>query len=732
MTMNMPHFEILTSDRCSNDSASILIVDDDLRMAQSIQNVLRMANLTASSINSGHEAIALLQEQPFDLVLLDLNMPDMDGAEVIEQINQLNIDTSIIVVSGESEIQKAIHVLKIGAKDYVRKPYNPDELLFSIKNVLEKQYLERENSEIYAKLEESEALHKFIVHNSPDMLYMLDRKGAFSFVNKNTVRLLGYRRNELIGRHYSEIIYAKDIERAKLFFQNSAFLRNTRSMELRLICKNGNILHVDVRALHINRKSSGGYRLGISSTSSEHFVGTYGVARDITEQKLSEEIISFQNNHDLLTGLPNRNLLQQKTNSLIMRSQDRQERFAVLFFDINRFKLINDTYGQNIGDDVLRSFAEMLKRNIREGDSLGRLGGDEFILLLPDIDRTEDTYAVANKILAEVSLPYLHEGHEIHLTLSIGIALFPDHGSTWEELMRNADTAVCTSKLNNRSRYCLYDTNLKNRNSNKVFIENLIRDALRHDRFEVLYQPQIDLGCRRIHGVEALVRITSPGDKLILPGKFIEIAEETELINEIGAVVRDRVCRDISFWHKQNISLRTAINVSAHELASDRFAEELFSKLCQYRVDASEIELELTENVIIQNMKKTISNIMTMTDAGIKIAIDDFGTGYSSLSYLDRLPLQTLKLDKSFIQKISTGQGENSIIPAVINVAKGLNLDFIAEGVETKSQHEYLLKHVPCIAQGFFYSRPLTSQQLTEFVQRHGGQTALKQRRNYA
>ncbi len=732
MTMNMPHFEILASDRCSSDATSILIVDDDPRMAQSIQNVLRLANLTASAVNCGQDAIAQLKQQPFDLVLLDLNMPDMDGAEVIEQIVQLNIDTSIIVVSGESEIQKAIHVLKLGAKDYVRKPYNPDELLFSIRNVLEKQHLERENSEIYAKLEESEALHKFIVHNSPDMLYMLDRRGAFSFVNKNTVRMLGYRRNELIGRHYSEIIYAKDIERAKLFFHNGAFLHRARSMELRLICKNGNLLHVDVRALHINKKSSGGYRLGINSTSGTDFIGTYGVARDITDQKISEEIISFQNNHDLLTGLPNRNLLQQKINSLIMRSHDRQERFAVLFFDINRFKLINDSYGQNVGDDVLRSFAEMLKRNIREGDSIGRLGGDEFILVLPDIDRTEDTYAVANKILAEASLPYQHEDKEIHLNLSVGIALFPDHGSTWEDLMRNADTAVCASKLNNRSHYCLYDSNLKNRNSNKVVIENLIRDALKNNRFEVLYQPQIDLGCKRIHGVEALVRIKSPGDKLVLPGKFIEIAEETELINEIGAVVRDRVCRDISFWHQQNISLRTAINVSAHELASDRFVEELFSKLCEYNVDATEIELELTENVIIQNMKKTISNIMTMTDTGIKIAVDDFGTGYSSLSYLDRLPLQTLKLDKSFIQKISTERGENSIIPAVINVAKGLNLDFVAEGVETKSQHEYLLMHVPCIAQGFYYSRPLTRQQLMEFVQRHGGQTALKQRRSYA
>ncbi len=703
------------------ENAEILIVDDDLTVATSIKAVLTLNGLNAHSVSGGHAALAELGNKKYDLVLLDLNMPDMAGEEVLEHINSNDIDTNVIVVSGESEIKKAIHVLKNGAKDFIRKPYSADELLFSIKNVLEKIYLERENQKMINKLEKSEALHRFIVHNSPDLLYMLDRKGRFVFVNKNTIKMLGYSRKEIIGKHYKEVVYAQDIDRADLFFNNKQFPKEIRSQELRLQHKNKrDLLHAEVRAINIEKKVSGGYRLGRSYNRKQSFIGTYGVARDITERKKSEEIIRFQNNHDLLTGLPNRTLLNERLLSLISHSKENGEKFALLFIDINRFKLINDTYGASLGDEVLKSLAETLRRCTREEDTLARLGSDEFILLVSAINSPDDAVAVAKKISAETILPFKQQGQEIHISLSIGIALYPDHGKTREELIRNGDTAVCSAKTKTRKSYCLYSKKLKNKNSHTVFIENMIRSSIKNNRFVVYYQPQIDLGSGKIHAVEALVRIMTANNTLILPGKFIDIAEETSLINDIGEIVLNQVCRDIYDWNKKGIRIQVSINVSALQLATANFAEYVLEKLHSYEIDPKEIEIELTENVLVQNINTTIANIVKLTDAGIKIAIDDFGTGYSSLSYLNHLPLNTLKLDQSFMKKITADNMHDTIIPAIINVSKGLQLDFIAEGVETRAQHEYLLKQGSCIVQGFYYSKAVGKDVLFDFIDKHG------------
>ena len=686
-------------------------------MAKSIKGVLSLNGMSAHSVTGGYAAIEELSNNDYDLILLDLNMPDMDGEKVLEHINKHNIETNVIVVSGESELKKAINVLKNGAKDFVRKPYSADELLFSINNVLEKICLERDNKEMFDKLEESEALHRFIVHNSPDLLYMLDRDGYFVFVNKNTIKLLGYSRKEIIGKHYQEIIHSKDLDRANRFFNDKYLPKNTQSEELRLQCKKeGSFLHVEVRALNIEKKISGGYKLGRNSNKKQNFIGTYGVARDVSERKKAEEIIRFQHNHDLLTGLPNRTLLHDHLTSLISHSNENDNKFALLFIDINRFKLINDSYGQNIGDELLQNLAETLRRCTRAEDILSRLGSDEFILLLPDIDSADDAIVTANKIADETALPFKRNGHEIHITLSVGIAVYPDHGKTKEELIKNADTAVCSAKTKTRSRHCLYSSKLKNKHSHTVFVENFIRDAIKRDRFQVFYQPQMDLAAGRIHAVEALVRILSEEGTLILPGKFIDIAEETSLIIDIGEIVLKKACEDIHLWNSKGLQIQVCINISAIELAMDNFAEYVLQTLQSYKVNPNEIEFEITENILVQNLNRTLANIVKLTDAGIKIAIDDFGTGYSSLSYLNNLPLNTLKLDRSFMKKITTENMHDTIIPAIINVAKGLQLDFIAEGVETQAQHQYLIEQGSCIAQGFYYSRPVEKNQLIDFI----------------
>jgi len=699
----------------------ILIVDDEIKVAQSLQLILKLEGLDTRIATSGGAAIKEIARLPYDIVLLDLNMPQIDGMTVLDHITRNHPDTSVIVVSGESELNKAIHVLKAGARDFVRKPYTPEEMIFSINNVREKIQLERDNKAMIATLHESEALHKFIVHHSPDLVYMLDHQGNFTFVNKNTADLLGYNRKELLGRHYSTVICPDDLDLAQRYFMSSTALAHHDSIELRLQGKKKErVVHVEIRSIHIERKLAGGYRLGHARRPATQSIGTYGVARDISEKKRAEEIIRFQNNHDLMTGLPNRSLFHERLDQLLSRARNTNETFALILIDINRFKLINDTYSQRVGDSVLHNFAERLGRCCTAVDTLARIGGDEFALLLPTTGPADNSaQARAERILDETIMPIRANGHDIHLSVSIGITIYPEHGNSCQDLMKNVDTVLCNLKNRSINSYGFYNTTLENKNSQKVFTENLIRQALKNDQLIVHYQPLVNVNTLRVKSIEALARIQLPSGNILMPGQFIETAEETALIHDIGERVIEIACRDLKDWNHRGIHVQVSINVSAVQLQMNNFAGKVLERVHFHRLRPQDIELELTENVLIQDLKATVANIVELAGAGINIAVDDFGTGYSSLCYLDRLPLNTLKLDKSFIQKITPKNPADPIIPAMIRVAEGLQLRFVAEGIETLQQHEYLLAHGGEIGQGYYYSRPVAKAQVTDYILAH-------------
>ncbi len=700
------------------DGAKVLIVDDDPAVAKSIEEILAFEGVNSNSVNNGFAAIKELHDNKYQLVLLDLNIPDLDGEGVLNHINSNCMDTNVIVVSGETELKKAIRVLKKGAKDFIRKPYSPEELIFSVQNVLEKSNLERENQEILEKLEESNALHRFLVHNSPDLLFMLDCDGHFVFINNSTIKLLGYDTNEIIGKHYREIVHTDDLTLADHFFDNDSANPETQNQEIRLQGKDSEtVLHVEIRINNVEKPFSSRYK---SNQSNNNSIKTYGIARDISASKKAAETIHFQTHHDLLTGLPNRNSMNKRLASLISHANYNDTKFALLFININRFKLVNDTYGRCIGDKLLLQLAQTLRIYTRENDTLTRLGSDEFILLIDNISIAENAIAAAKNIVAATAIPFNFEGHEIHITTSIGIAIYPEHGESKESLVKNAATALCNAKTKSQSSHCLYHSKLNNNHSKTIQVENLIRNSIKNDLFVVRYQPQIDPFTGEVHAVEALVRIKANDGTLILPGKFIDVAEETSLINDIGEIVLEKVCRDKFDWNQKKIPLQVCINISAQQLAIDNFAVHVLEKVRSFQINPAEIEFELTENTLVKHMDKTILNISTLTDAGVKIAIDDFGTGYSSLSYLNQLPLNTLKLDKSFMQNITAENMNDTIIPAMISVSNGLQLDFIVEGVETKAQHEYLLQQGSCICQGFYYSRPINKSQLLNYISTYG------------
>lgn len=696
--------------------ARILLVDDDPQICNSTAAVLRAAGFETSTAGGGAEAISRLAEKRFALALVDLNMPDVDGLSLIEHIQTQRLETGVIVVSGEADLKKALQVVKAGARDFVRKPHTPDELILAINKVLETINLENENRQIFEELKRSEELHRFIVQNSPDLMFMLDRRGELTFTN-NMRELLGYSAEDVLGKHYSRFIHPGDLARAKRYFGRGHGDSPANRIELRLLSKNRRQSRtVEITTIKMSRNCSGYLLNNKQRAQPRRFIGFYGVARDITDRKRSEEIIRYQHNHDILTGLPNRGLLHERLTMLLAQAQQEETKVAALYIDLDRFKLINDSYGQMVGDELLQAVAETLKRCIRKEDTLARIGGDEFVLLLPQVNSTADATCVAKKIIEELAQPYHLNGTAIHITASIGVALFPDHAKDRESLIRNADIAVCNTKNAASSGLCVYSAELACQSSNKVLTENLLRSAIREDRLQVHYQPQINLQTGELHAAEALVRILTPDGRLLVPGHFIKIAEEANLINDLGKNVLEQVCRDVQQWQSEGLQVPVSINISAKQLLLEDFSDLLLERIDHFRLAPETFELELTENVIIQNLERTMQNLNRLTSSGIKIAIDDFGKGYSSLSYLDQLPLHTLKLDKSFVQNISPQREENTIIPAILSVSEGLKLKFVAEGVETRQQHEYLKSQGGCIAQGFYYSRPVDKQSFVKFV----------------
>jgi diguanylate cyclase (GGDEF)-like protein/PAS domain S-box-containing protein len=699
--------------------AKILVVDDEPRARSSLKELLRLSGYEATLAEGGREALDLLSENAFDLMLLDLNMPDLDGHEVMAHIRRHKIDTDIIVVSGETTFDHATKALRKGAQDFLRKPYAPDELLRAVSNTLERRRLQRENDSIQKRLEESENLHKFIVNNSPDMIYLLDEDGCFTYVNERVESLLGYKQDEILGQHFSTLIFEEDKDLANhTFNERRSGERATRSAELRLCCKyQDQPKYFESRTVSIELSSIGVYSL--DSNKKRSFIGTYGVARDITERKQAEELIKYQLHHDLLTNLPNRTLFRDRLNMAMAQSKRSGKRLAILYLDMDRFKIINDSLGHYVGDELLQSVAQRLRNELREADTLARVGGDEFNLLIPEINDAQDVRNLAEKILRITSEPFFIKNEEIFISFSIGISIFPNDGDTKDALIKNADIAMYKVKRAGKNGYAFFADEMKAHFSQSLDIENGLRKAISTNELCIYYQPQYDILQKKIVGVEALVRWQHPEKGLIPPNEFIHVAEESGLIVPLGEWVMRKACSDVKRWmDEESIKLSLSINISVQQLELEQFAAKTLKIIKRLELPKNAIELEITEHAIMQDMDKAIQTLSQLSNKGIRIAIDDFGTGYSSLGYLQTLPINTLKMDRSFVQGIKSS-GDNSIINAIIAMAKGLNLDLIAEGVEEEVQIKHLLNAGCYLAQGFYYARPMTEDDLLQTYRNH-------------
>lgn len=687
----------------------ILIVDDEKLHQYSLMELMKQQSYNVDSVGSGEEAIDRLNRDRIGIILLDLNMEGKNGDDVMDYISNNGLDTTVIVVSGETSFEAAENALKHGAYDYIRKPYSIDNLLNSVNNALKKRQLEADNRKMQLQLRESEKLHRYIVNKSPDIVYILDANGYFTFINKRVESLLGYRTKEVIGKHYTELVHDDDLEKARFRFnERRTGKRATINVELKLKCKNNEFTRsFDNRILPIEINSVGVYSTS-DSESDKKFIGTYGIARDITDRIEAEKIIRFQAYHDMLTRLPNRTLLKDRLNQALTHARRHGSNLSVMFLDLDRFKVINDTLGHLVGDHLLQAVAMRLRHCLREGDTLARIGGDEFTLLLPEVNSREDAEFIAQKIIKSLKKPFRIDTHELFISTSIGISHYPEDGDTIESLIKHADIAMYSVKGRGKNGYEFFNDNMIDMYSRHLSLENDLRRALDDDQFEIHYQPQINTETNEIFAMEALIRWKHPERGLISPNEFIELAEETRLIKQIGTWMLQHACADLQAWRDIGINnVRVAVNVSAIQLEQHNFVNIILNTLHHYRIPGEMLEIEITENTLMHDTDDGILKLRELSNHGIKIAIDDFGTGYSSLNYLKRLPIDTLKIDQSFVHDMSKSDEDASIIKAIIAMAKGLNLNIISEGVETEKQLEQL-KDWQCInMQGFLFGRPM-------------------------
>ncbi|MFP5400643.1 MAG: EAL domain-containing protein [Gammaproteobacteria bacterium] len=695
-------------------SFRILIVDDDPSLRRTFPHVLARPGRVFDECGTIGDAIRCLEHDHYALILLDYRLPDATGLALLDWLVDHNRDEAVIIISGEDAIDAAIGALRRGADDYVRKPYHVAQLQRAVDGALHKGALEKANKLMSQRLKASERLHRYLVESSPDLIFTLDSAGRFTYLNPRVKALLGFDRSALMRQPFATLVLPEDRKRIdSLLSQPGNLPGENFNVELRL---RRNRLKPDGEPESITVSLT-----GIPMNTQEddrRMVGLYGVARDISERKRAEEIISFQAYHDQLTHLPNRVLFKDRLELAIAQAQRRNGALAVMFIDVDRFKLVNDTFGHAEGDALLRAIAARLSATLRRGDTLASLGGDEFTVLLPDIARPEDAEVIARKVLEAISPPIGLSKGQFRATVSVGIALFPRDGSSAEELTRHADVAMYQVKRSGKNAYRFFDPDLNTRHRDRIALENDLRNALVRNEFELHYQPQVSVVQRRIVGVEALLRWQHPVLGPISPATFVQVAEEVGLIGEISAWVLEQACAQVAEWRRAGIEApRMSINLSAHDFHRSNIVASITDCLERHALRPGQFEIEITESIMMNDTAGVTAKLQELRSSGISVAIDDFGTGYSALAYLQKFPVSTLKIDRSFVRDLE-GPMTNPIIAAITGIARGFELELVAEGVENEEQAR-ALRALGCdVMQGYLFARPSRAADASAWLQR--------------
>jgi len=679
---------------------SILYVEDDGVSREIVSQMIRrkLPGVNLIQAGNGQEGLDLFGKHSPDIILTDVRMPVMDGISMSREIKKLNRDARIIVTTANSDIGQIMEAMDIGISQYVLKPIEQPRLLSAIELCIDSIRLEhqvRDQLGFIRKLSRT-------VEQSPVSIMITDPTGRIEYVNAGFTRLTGYTLEEAAGKS----VLKSGGKAPKVYKQ------------LWETIKEGGEWRGELR----NRKKTGEPYWASTSIfplidENGNITNFIAFQEDISAQKLAGRAIRRMAYYDSLTGLPNRLLFNELMHQSLAQARRRVRLMAVLFLDLDRFKVINDTLGHVVGDQLLQAAAQRLRESCRrERDIIARRGGDEFIILLPELDDTEEAVKVAQKILDAFCLPISLPENELFITTSIGISIFPHDGQDIETLIKNADMAMYRAKEGGRNRYHLYTPSIDENALERLELETSLRAALERNEFMIYYQPKVNIKTGQIVSLEALARWRHPEFGLVPPSQFIPLAEETGLIVPFGEWVLRTACAQNKAWQDAGYPhMSVSVNFSPRQFQQLNLAEMVVKVLEETHLEPRWLEIEITENIMLRG-DDAIATLRSLSDLGVQISIDDFGTGYSTFSYIKKLPIHSVKIDRSFVSDIASNVNDEAIASAMISMAQSLSMNVVAEGVETKEQLK-LLDSLNCPEmQGHIFSRPLPAEELSRLL----------------
>jgi len=581
--------------------------------------------------------------------------------------------------------------------------------LGSFMDITGRKKAEQLREEAAEALRRSEERYRNIIEQMEDGYFETDLAGRIAYVNEAECRNIGYARDEILGRDYN--LFSDEETGGELFRLFSDIYRTgqpVRAYDMKLIKKDGSRSFNEISASLIRNER-------------DEPVGFRGIARDVTERKKQEERIRYLATHDSLTGLPNRIMFSQLLSHAVEAARRYERQIAVFFIDLDRFKIINDSLGHEAGDQLLSGITARFRQTLRSMDVIARLGGDEFVVMIEPVSGEEQAAVVARKLLAVSMEPFTIMGEECRITASIGISIYPGDGEDEQTLIKHADMAMYLAKEEGKNNFQFYSCDTAPLMVERLSMETRLRYALEQGNLSLHYQAKLDFRNGAINGVEALLRWNDPVLGSVTPTQFIPVAEETGLIVPIGFWVLKTACAQNMTWQRENLPpLCMSVNLSLRQLLDDKLIDKIQKALSESGMPPGLLELEITESMVMYNPDRILKILQEIKALGVRLAIDDFGTGYSSLAQVKAFPIDTLKVDRSFIRNIPYGEKDKAITETILAMGRTLNLTIVAEGVETKEQMSYLEQQSCDMMQGFYFSRPIPPNEFVTLLRKHG------------
>jgi len=693
----------------------LLLIEGDPADAKVIQAALadvRYGPFDVESVRQLSDAYERLGKEGIGAVLVDLFLPDSQGIETFNKLLLAAPHVPILVLSGPGDEDIAMQALQRGAQDYLLKgELTSHSLSRALRNMIERKAVEEA---LFIEKERAQVT----LNSIGDAVLSTDISGNVTYLNHAAESLTGWSQEEALRRPVAEVFQIID-----------GATRQPARNPMELAVQQNKTVGLTANCILIRRD---GLECAIEDSAAPihdrrgQVTGAVIVFHDVTAARAMSFRMSHLAQHDSLTDLPNRLLLNDRLTRAIASARRNGNRLAVLFVDLDRFKDINDSLGHAIGDKLLQSVAERLVARVRNSDTVSRPGGDEFVVLLSELEHPEDAAVCAKKMLTALTAPHRIAQHDVHVTVSIGVSTYPEDGQDAETLVKSADTAMYQAKENGRNNYEFFRQDMNIRAVERQSLEGSLSRALERHEFVLHYQPKINLEKGAITGAEALIRWLHLDRGLIPPAQFVPIAEDTGLLLPIGQWVLHEACRQARAWLDAGLRpVPVAVNISAVEFRDKGFLEGVRAILKDTRLEPRYLELELTESVLMQHAESTASVLQALKAMGVQLAVDDFGTGYSSLSYLRRFPIDTLKVDRSFVRQITADADDAIIASAVISMGKSLKLRVVAEGVETREQLAFLQDQRCDEGQGYYFSRPVVAEQFAKLLGTGISETAI-------